>query len=101
MTQAFELLNHARGRAFIGDTGYDSDALADQIRKRGMKVVVHSHPTRNHQRRLDRVLYRRRYLVEVFFHQLKRFRGIATRYEKTARNYLALVQLVCAVLWLT
>jgi transposase len=41
------------------------------------------------------------WLIEVFFHNLKRFRAIATRYEKTARNYLALVQLACAMLWLT
>jgi hypothetical protein len=32
--------------------------------------------------------------MEIFFHRLKRFRAVATRYEKTARNYLALVQLV-------
>jgi transposase len=38
--------------------------------------------------------------VECFFHTLKRFRAVATRYEKTARNYLALVQLVCARIWL-
>ena len=44
---------------------------------------------------------RRRYLVEIFFHNLKRFRAIATRYEKTARNYLALVQVACAWLWLS
>jgi transposase len=44
--------------------------------------------------------YRQRYLVEVFFHNLKRFRAIATRYEKTTRNYLALVQVACARLWL-
>lgn len=47
-----------------------------------------------------RKLYRQRYLVEVFFHNLKRFRAVATRYEKTARNYLALVQLACASMWL-
>ena len=47
-----------------------------------------------------RKLYRQRYLVEIFFHNLKRFRAIATRYEKTARNYLALVQVACAWLWL-
>jgi transposase len=40
------------------------------------------------------------YRVEVFFHSLKRFRAIATRYDKTARNYLALVQLACTWLWL-
>jgi transposase len=49
---------------------------------------------------VTRSLYRKRFLVEIFFHNLKRFRAIATRYEKTARNYLALVQLACARLWL-
>jgi transposase len=48
----------------------------------------------------SRALYAKRYLVECFFHQLKRFRAIATRFEKTARNFLALTQLACARLWL-
>lgn len=65
-----------------------------------MKPVIHSRPERKKKPRLDRKLYRQRYLVEVFFHNLKRFRAVATRYEKTARNYLALVQLACARLWL-
>jgi transposase len=101
MTVADELLAHAQGRAFIGDTGYDSDDLARKIRRRGMKVVICCNPTRKRgRRRLDRGLYRRRYQVEIFFHHLKRFRGVATRYDKTARNYLAAVQVACAVRWL-
>jgi transposase len=101
MTVADELLTHAQGRAFIGDTGYDSDDLARKVRRRGMKVVVCCNPTRKRgRRRLDRRLYRRRYLVEVFFHHLKRFRAVATRYDKTARNYLAIVQVACAIRWL-
>jgi transposase len=50
---------------------------------------------------LNRKLYRIRYRVELFIHRIKRFRAVATRYEKTARNYLALVQLVCAFVWLS
>ena len=50
--------------------------------------------------RLVRKLYRQRDFVERFFHELERFRAIATRYEKTARNDLALVQLACARIWL-
>jgi transposase len=101
MTVADELLAHANGRAFIGDTGYDSDDLARKIRRRGMKVVVCYNPTRKRgRRRLDRKLYRRRYLVEVFFHHLKRFRAVATRYDKTARNYLATVHIACVARWL-
>ena len=65
-----------------------------------MRAVVPSQKTRAQRRRPDRRLYRRRYLIEVFFHQLKRFRGIATRYDKTARNYLALGQVACVWLWL-
>ena len=100
MVVAQELLDHARGHAFIGDTGYDSNDLRREIRARDMKPVIHSKPERKRALPLDRKLYRKRYLVEVFFHNLKRFRAIATRYQKTARNYLALVHVACAWLWL-
>ena len=100
MVVAQELLDHARGQAFIGDTGYDSNDLRREIRARDIKPVIHSKPERKRALPLDRKLYRKRYLVEVFFHDLKRFRAIATRYEKTARTYLALVHLACAWLWL-
>lgn len=100
MMAAVELLDHARGRALIGDTGYDSNEFRREIRTRDLKPVIHSKPERKRALPLDRKLYRKRYLVEVFFHNLKRFRAVATRYEKTARNYLALVQVACAWLWL-
>lgn len=95
-----ELLEHARGKALIGDTGYDSNEFIAAVRAKGMKPVITSKPERKKKHRLDRKLYRRRYVVEVFFHNLKRFRAIATRYDKTARNYLAIVQVACACLWL-
>jgi transposase len=91
---------HARGKAFIADTGYDSDAIRNCVRQRGMKAVIHPHPTRRKQPRLDRKRYSKRYLVEVFFHHLKRFRCLATRFEKTARHYLALLQVACTMIWL-
>jgi transposase len=101
MVAAEELLEHAQGRAFIGDTGYDSDDLTRKIRRRGMKVVICCNPTRKrNRRRLDRKLYRIRYRVECLFHDLKRFRAVASRYDKTARNYLAMVELACAWRWL-
>jgi transposase len=100
MIAAKELLGHARGRALIGDTGYDSNEFFGAVRARGMKPVIHSKPERKTKPRLARKLYRLRYVVEIFFHSLKRFRAIATRYDKTARNYLALVHVACARLWL-
>ena len=100
MIAAKELLEHARGKALIGDTGYDSNEFLQAVRGKGMKPVIHSKPERKKKHRLARALYRQRYLVECFFHELKRFRAIGTRYDKTARNYLALVQLACAWIWL-
>lgn len=100
MVAAEDLLEHARGRALIGDTGYDSNAFLKAIRAKGMRPVIPSKPERPEKYQLPRRLYRKRYLVEIFFHNLKRFRAVATRYEKTARNYLALVQVACASLWL-
>jgi len=92
--------NHARGKAFIADTGYDSDAIRNQLRSMRIKPVIHANPTRKKKPRLDRRRYAVRYRVEVFFHDLKRFRALATRFEKTSRNYLALLQVACSMIWL-
>ena len=100
MIAARELLVHARGKALIGDTGYDSNDFRQAVRSKRMTAVIHGKPERKKKPRLLRALYAKRYLVEIFFHNLKRFRAVATRYEKTARNYLALVQLACAQIWL-
>jgi transposase len=100
MIAADELLEHARGKALIGDTGYDSNAFREAIRKKGMKAVIHDKPERLVRHRLARKLYRQRYLVECFFHDLKRYRAIATRYDKTARNFLAVIHVACSLLWL-
>jgi transposase len=95
------LLNFARGRAFIADTAYDADRIIAAVGERGMKAVICNNPTRKHnRRRMNRKLYRERYQVELCFHKLKRFRAVATRYDKTATNFLAMVHLACAVLWL-
>jgi transposase len=99
---ADELLLHARGKALIGDTGYDSDRYRKAVRCRGMKPVIPAHPTRKYRNpRIPQALYRQRYRVECFFHDIKRFRAIATRYDKSARNFLANIHVACALMWLT
>lgn len=98
--KAEELVAVAQAGVFIGDTGYDSNRIRAAIDAKGMRAVIHCKPERKDPPSLDRELYRRRYLVECFFFDLKRFRGVATRYDKTARNYLAMVHVVCAWLWL-
>ena len=85
----------------MADAGYDSNELIDAVREVGMKPVICPNKARKtHKLKLRRPIYRRRYLVEVFFHELKRFRAIATRYDKTARNFLAIVHLASAMIWL-
>ncbi|TSC25765.1 transposase [Corallococcus sp. Z5C101001] len=95
-----ELLVHAEGAAFIADTGYDADRIRTNVRKLRMKPVIHSNPSRKWALPLDRTLYRLRYRVECFFHDLKRFRAVATRYDKTAISYLAVLHVASMLLWL-
>ncbi len=94
------MLRHAQGKAGIADTAYDSAEIRHSLRRRGMKAVIPSHPTRRVKRRPDKKLYRLRYQVECFFHRLKRFRAVATRYEKSATHFLALVHIACLTMWL-
>ena len=100
MTKADELLANAPGKAFIADAGYDSNRFRQAIRDKKKRAVIGSKPERPRKLPKSRALYGKRYLVECFFHNLKRFRAIATRFEKTARNFLALTQVACAWLWL-
>jgi len=100
MIAAPDLLDHAEGKALVGDTGYDSNEFRKAVRAKKIKAVIHPKPERNTKLTLDRNLYRQRYVVEVFFHNLKRFRAIGTRYEKTSTNYLSLIHVACAFLWL-
>ena len=60
-------------------------------------------PTRKDQRRLatfNRQAYRERNKVERLINRMKQFRRVATRYEKRAANYLAMVTLAMIMLWL-
>lgn len=100
MIKADELLDHAPGKAFIADTGYDSNRFRQALRDKKKLAVTGSKPERPRKLPKSRELYAKRYLVECFVHSLKRFRAIATRFEKSARNVLALTQLACAWLWL-
>lgn len=78
--------------AAMGDKGYDSKKLVDYIENRGAEAVIPPRSNLKEQREFDRHLYKERNLVERFINRIKQFRRVATRYEKTARNFLAFVQ---------
>lgn len=86
--------------AVIADKGYDSDAFVAFVEAREAEAVIPSRRNRKAQREIDRNLYKDRNKIERFFNRLKHYRRIATRYEKTARNYLSFVYLASAMVWL-
>ena len=69
MIVADTLLAHARGKALIGDTGYDSNRFRQAVRDRKMRAVIGSKPERPRKLPVIRKLYEKRYRVEVFFPQ--------------------------------
>jgi transposase len=75
--------------------GYDADSIVESLKARAIKPVIS--PNRKVKRDCDFALYAERNLVERFF---KHFRAIASRYEKTARNFLAGMHLVARSLGL-
>lgn len=99
-TVALELVTDLQGNACIADTAYDSQALREKVAEQGKLAVIPSHPKRTVKYPFDRKAYRVRYRIECFFHSLKRYRRVATRYEKRATHYLAMVHVACIVLWL-
>ncbi|WP_416898553.1 MAG: IS5 family transposase [Minwuia sp.] len=84
----------------VADRGYDARAVLDLIAAQGGRGHIPTQRDRKVQRSVDPALYRRRNVVERFFNKLKHFRKIATRYEKSARNYLAAVLIASTRIWL-
>lgn len=83
-----------RGYAVLADKAYSGHALRNELKRKGLKVVI---PRKSNEKmasdgrsKHDRDAYRNRNVVERCFGRLKEYRRIATCYDKTARNYLAM-----------
>jgi transposase len=95
------LLPQLAADRLIADKAYDADArVLEPLAHAGKTAVIPPVPNRRTVRKFDRELYKERHLIENFFCKLKQFRAIATRYDKTARNFLAAVHLAAAIIWL-
>lgn len=77
----------------IADRAYDSEAFVEKLQGYGITAIIPSRSNKRVQRVIDRQRYKNRNQVERFFGRLKRARRVATRYEKTARNFLAVVMI--------
>ena len=100
ITHAETLLGDHEPEAVLGDKGYDSDAFAKAVEERGAEVVIPPRSNRKTPREYDEVVYKERNKVERCINRLKQFRRVATRYEKTSRNFLGMVLFAAITLWL-
>jgi transposase len=98
--QALALIEDMPAEVVMADTAYDSDQIRKAVAEKGALAVIPNNPSRARKHPLDEHLYAQRHLVECCFSRLKQFRRVATRFEKTARNYLAVVTLAAIMLWL-
>ena len=85
----------------IGDKAYDSDKLIAQIEAQGATPVIPPRKNRHEPRDYDRQDYKQRNVVERFINVLKQSRRVATRYEKTARNFLGFALFVSTLVVLS
>jgi transposase len=99
-TQAEELIEGLPIEVVIGDEDYDSDKLVGVIEDKGAKAVIPPRSNRTEQREYDEEQYEDRNLGERFWQKIKQFRRVATRYEKTARNFLAFVHVASSMVLL-
>lgn len=100
VTQAEALIEGAPFEVVIADKGYDSQAVVDAIEAQGGEAVIPTQKNRKVQRDIDRERYKDRNLAERFWARVKQYRRVATRYEKTARNFLALVHVASIMILL-
>ena len=83
----------------LGDMAYDGDELREELERHRTKSVIPNRPNRRRPFSFSKRLYKLRWRIEAAFNRLKDFRRIATRYDRLARNYLASVCLIAALVW--
>ena len=91
---ADRLLPEMQAGILIADKAFDADGrVIEPLTSAGKVAVIPPKANRKAPRDYDRHIYKARHLIENFFAKIKQFRAIATRYEKTVRNFLAAVHL--------
>jgi putative transposase len=107
--------HHPRSRpdVLIADKAYSHPSTRKALRGKGIQAVIPERRDQIEHRAargsrggrppaFDAELYRQRNVVERAFNRLKQWRGIASRYDKTARNYRAGITLAAiTIFWLT
>ena len=100
ITQAPALMKDVDVEITIADKGYDSEEFVKALESEEIEAVIPSRKNRKEPRDYDKHWYKMRNIVERTFNWLKRYRRIATRYEKTGQNFLGFFQLSCVMMLL-
>ena len=87
--------------ALLADKAYDAaERVLERLKEANCLAVIPPKSNRTEQRQYDEEIYKWRHLIENLFQKLKQYRAIATRYDKTARNFLGAIHLAATVVWL-
>lgn len=98
---AASLLDELQADCFVlADKAYDADWIRALIDSQEAAANIPDRKTRKQSHAFSPTLYRERNRVERFFNRIKHFRRVATRYEKLAANYLAMVKIAAIRIWL-
>lgn len=89
-----------RPHRVVGDKGYTGRRIRSYLRRRGIRFTIPRLSNEPRHGLFSREIYRQRNIVERAINRLKQFRRIATRYEKLAANYTAMITIACILLWL-
>jgi len=101
IVQAQQLIQGRRCTYLIGDRGYDADPLRLYLLSNNIIPVIPYRSNRKCKMVYDKEMYKKRNIVERFFSKIKQHRRLATRYEKIASMYAAMVTISCILLWIT
>ncbi len=96
---AIPLIEGIFAEHLLADRGYDSNDIISQAIKQGIDPVIPPKKNRKDQREYDKYIYKLRHLVENAFLHLKQWRGIATRYAKNTKSFVAAVHIRCILIW--
>jgi transposase len=99
-TQARVLIDGITLISLIADKGYDNDSFRADLADAEVDVVIPPLSSRTAEIAYDKNAYGLRHLIECFINKIKHYRRVATRYEKLARNFLSMVSLAAAMIWL-
>ena len=98
---AAALIQSQPGRHVLADRAYDAQSLREIITASGAEPVIPSIKTRKNPATYDRQKYRQRNQIERLVGRLKRYRRIATRYDRRAAYFLASILVAASLEWVT